>query len=78
VGSGVTPGATTAPPGTTFDKAALASLQREEVKVATADLACEKQEITPVEQTVRPQYEEAFRKENQRLLARVKPVQQTQ
>ncbi len=76
VGSGVTPGATTAPPGATYDKAALASLQREEVKVATADLGCEKQEITPVEQKVRPQYEESFRKENQRLLARVKPVNQ--
>jgi len=78
VGSGVKPGATTAPSGASFDRAALTALQQEEVKVGTADLECEKNEITPVEQTVRPQYEEAFRKENQRLLARVKPVQQTQ
>jgi hypothetical protein len=34
----------TAPParGTSYDRAALAALQREEVKVANADMACEK------------------------------------
>ena len=46
------------------------------MKVANADLACEKQEITPVELVVRPQYEEVFRKQNRALLVRVKPLDQ--
>jgi hypothetical protein len=75
VGAGVQPGAT-APPtrGTTYDRAALAALQSEEVKIANADLACEKRHITPVELEVRPQYEELFRKQNRRLLEQVRPV----
>jgi hypothetical protein len=75
VGAGVQPGAT-APPtrGTTYDRAALAALQREEVKIANADLACERRHITPVELEVRPQYEETFRKQNRRLLEQVRPV----
>jgi hypothetical protein len=75
VGAGVQPGAT-APPtrGTTYDRAALAALQREEVKIANADLACERRHITPVELEVRPQYEEMFRKQNRRLLEQVRPV----
>jgi hypothetical protein len=78
VGSGVRPGTSTPPAGTSYDKAALASLQREEVKIANADLNCEKRDIQPVEEKVRPQYEQSFRKENSRLLARVKPVNQNQ
>jgi hypothetical protein len=78
VGAGVRPGTSTPPPGTSYDKVALTNLQRDEVKIANADLACEKQEITPVEQKVRPQYEADFRKQNSRLLARVKPVNQSQ
>jgi hypothetical protein len=78
VGSGVTPGATTAPQGASFDQAALTELQREEVRIANADLDCEKQEIAPVEEQVRPQYEEQFRKQNQRLLARVQGPGQNQ
>jgi hypothetical protein len=75
VGVGVRPGAT-APPdaGTSYDRGALAELRRDEVRVAGADLACEKQEITPVELVVRPQYEEVFRKQNRRLLVRIKPL----
>jgi hypothetical protein len=75
VGAGVQPGAT-APPtrGTTYDRAALAALQREEVKIANADLSCEKRHITPVELEVRPQYEESFRKQNRQLLQQVRPV----
>jgi hypothetical protein len=75
VGAGVQPGAT-APPtrGTTYDRAAVAALQREEVKIANADLACEKRNITPVELEVRPQYEAAFRKQNRQLLNQVRPV----
>ena len=76
VGAGVRPGTSTIAPGASFDKAALADLQREEVRIATADLECEKQEITPVERKVRPQYEEQFRKENQQLLQQVKPANQ--
>ncbi len=72
MGVGVRPGATSAPnPGISYDRAALARLQQQEVKVATADLACEQQEVTPVEEVVRPQHESRFRKENKRLLDRV-------
>jgi hypothetical protein len=75
VGAGAQPGAT-APPtsGASYDRAALAALQREEVKIANADLACEKRHITPVELEVRPQYEATFRKQNKRLLDQVRPV----
>ena len=77
VGTGVAPGTTTPPPGTSFDRAALTELQREEVRIANADLDCEKQEIEPVEHKVRPQYEEQFRNQNQRLLARVQTPEQS-
>ena len=76
VGAGVRPGTSTIPQGASYDRAALASLQAEEVKLANADLECEKQEIEPVEREVRPQYEEQFRKENQQLLQQVKPANQ--
>jgi hypothetical protein len=77
LGAAVQPGAT-APParGTTYDRTALAALQREEVKIANADLACEKEHITPVELEVRPQYEETFRKQNRQLIQQVRPVNQ--
>jgi hypothetical protein len=75
VGVGVRPGATVPPnPGTSYDRAALADLQREEVKIGNADLKCEKQEITPVESKVRAQYEADFRQQNRQLLSQVKPV----
>ena len=77
VGAGVRPGTSTIPQGASYDRAALASLQAEEVKIANADLECEKQEIEPVERAVRPQYEEQFRKENQQLLQQVKPATQS-
>jgi hypothetical protein len=75
LGAGAQPGAT-APPtrGASYDRAALADLKSEEVKVANADLACEKRHITPVELEVRPQYEETFRRQNRRLLDQVRPV----
>jgi hypothetical protein len=75
VGAGAQPGAT-APParGPSYDRAALDALQREEVKIANADLACEKRHITPVELEVRPQYEETFRRQNRQLLDQVRPV----
>jgi hypothetical protein len=78
VGAGVAPGTSTPPSGASYDRAALTELQREEVRVANADLDCEKQEIEPVEREVRPQYEAEFRKQNQRLLARVQPAKENQ
>jgi hypothetical protein len=72
VGSATQPGATApADPGLVYDRAALAALKREEVKLARADLACEEREITPVELEVRPQYEEAFRKRNDKLIGQL-------
>jgi hypothetical protein len=62
------------PTGTSYDRAALVRLQREEVEVVNADLECERSEITPVERVVRPQYEQEFRRENRALLARLPPV----
>jgi hypothetical protein len=74
VGSDVMPGATTPPsPDFSYDRAALAELQREEVRLGAVDLACENREIDPVERVVRPQHEAAFRKSNRRLIARVRP-----
>jgi hypothetical protein len=75
VGAGTRPGAT-APADTSVqvDRGALTNLQREEVKIANADIDCEKKEITPVERVVRPQYEKTFRQENQKLLDRVHPA----
>jgi hypothetical protein len=73
VGVGVRPGASVPPsPGTSYDRAALAALGREEVKIANTDQACEKREVTPVESVVRPQYEATFRQQQKDLLARVR------
>ena len=76
VGGSVPVGATSIPAGTSYDHAALAGLQREEVKIGNTDLACEKRVITPVESKVRPQYEAEFRQQNRKLLARIKPIAQ--
>jgi hypothetical protein len=73
VGSDVMPGATTPPPDLSYDRAALAELQREEVRIGAADLECENRELDPVERVVRPQHEATFRKSNRRLIARVRP-----
>ena len=75
MGSDVPPGATTAPPDVSYDRAALAELQREEVRIGVADLECENREIDPVERVVRPEYETIFRKTNRRLIARVRPAE---
>ena len=75
VGSDVPAGATTAPGGLSYDRAALAALQREEVKIGAADLECENREIDPVERVVRPEYEAIFRKTNRRLITRVRPAE---
>ena len=70
--------ALTPPQGVSYDRAALTDLQQEEVRIANADLDCEKQEIEPVERDVRPKYEDQFRSQNQRLLARVQSPEQSQ
>jgi hypothetical protein len=57
-----------------YDHQALAALQREEVRIARTDHACELKHITPVENVVRPQYEARFRDQNQSLIGQVKPV----
>lgn len=57
-----------------YDRAALAELQRDEVAIGRADLACELKHIEPVEEVVRPQYEAQFRERNDALISQVKPV----
>jgi hypothetical protein len=61
-------------PARTYDQAALAQLQRDEVATARADTNCERKNITPVEDVVRPQYEAQFRKQNAALFTQVKPA----
>ena len=63
--------ATGPPPGQApqpYDHAAVAALQRDELATWRADTTCEKQHITPVEDKVRKQYENDFRKQNVTLL----------
>ena len=62
------------PPGNEradYDTAALAQLQRDEVTMVTADIDCENDNITPVEEDVRAEYEAAFREQNADLLSQV-------
>lgn len=69
--------ATGPPPGQRaqpYDHGALTALQRDEVRIARTDHACELKHITPVENVVRPQYEARFREQNQNLIGQVKPV----
>jgi hypothetical protein len=58
-------------PKADYDQAALAALQKDEVSMVNADLACEKQSVTPVEDKVRPEYEQTFKEQNAELLAKV-------
>ena len=62
------------PPGNAradYDQAALTQLQSDEVTMVTADIDCEEENITPVEQDVRAEYETTFREENADLLSQV-------
>jgi hypothetical protein len=54
-----------------YDKAALASLQKEEVAMVTADIECEKAHVEDVEEKVTEEYEATFREENSGLLSKV-------
>lgn len=67
------------PPGqiatdTGYDRAALAELQRTEVELSNADLACEDKHIVRVEDVVRAEKEKVFRETNAELLRKVKPL----
>ena len=74
VGTEPAPGTVTAEGS--YDRAALAKLQQDEIRLSSADLDCEKQHITPVEDTVRAEKERVFRDVNADLLRRVKPLGQ--
>lgn len=54
-----------------YDKAALAALQKEEVKMVRADVKCEEDNIEEVEKKVRPEYEKRFQEENASLLGSI-------
>ena len=54
-----------------YDKAALTSLQHEEVAMVTADKKCEQEHVESVEDKVTEEYESTFREENASLLAKV-------
>jgi hypothetical protein len=57
-----------------YNHAKLTALQQEEVAIARADHRCELEHITPVEEKVTPQYSDEFRRQNAKLISRVKPV----
>ena len=54
-----------------YDKAALASLQKEEVAMVKADTECEEEHVEKVEDKVAVEYEQAFREQNSALLSKV-------
>jgi hypothetical protein len=60
-------------PTSDYDRAALAALQREEVDMVQADIACEERHIEPVETGVRARFEAEFRERNADLLSKVPP-----
>ena len=71
--SNVAPG-TVAAPSASYDAAALDDLQRSEVELSNADLACEEKHVSDVETTVREEKEARFREDNATLLSKVKPL----
>ncbi len=60
-------------PNADYDHAALAALQKREVVMVTADIACAKKYIVDVEAKVRTEYERPFREDNAALLSKVPP-----
>jgi hypothetical protein len=56
-----------------YDQDALDALQAEEVRMVAADIACEKEHITKVEEDVRVEEEKTFREQNADLLSKVPP-----
>ena len=55
-----------------YDKAALATLQRDEVTMVTADKTCELKNIQKVDDAVRKELEATFREQNADLLSKVR------
>ena len=72
VGEALAPGQV-APEGS-YDKAALAELQRLEVDWTNNDLACEEKHISDIEDTVRAEKDTRFRDDNAELLRQVRPL----
>ena len=60
-----------------YDSGALAELQRLEVAMVTADVACEDKHVAPVDERVRAEYEAAFRTDNADLVAQAGQVATT-
>ena len=60
-------------PDPNYDKAALTALQAEEVSMVAADIKCENDHISSVEEKVRAEYESTFREQNASLLSQVPP-----
>jgi hypothetical protein len=60
-------------PDPNYDKTALTALQAEEVSMVAADIKCEKDHISSVEEKVRAEYESTFREQNASLLSQVPP-----
>ncbi|HVF15146.1 MAG TPA: hypothetical protein VM942_11135 [Acidimicrobiales bacterium] len=54
-----------------YDQAALAALQREEVALVAADVRCEEEHLSEVEDEVQAEAEEDFREQNADLLAKI-------
>lgn len=65
------PDATDQVPLSASDRAALQSLQREEVAMVRKDIACEERYITAIEEKVRAEYEREFQSRNATLLKQV-------
>lgn len=55
----------------TYDRAALAALQREEVAMVKTDVGCQEKHVVDVEDAVRAEYERTFREQNAAFLAKV-------
>jgi hypothetical protein len=60
-------------PNPDYDQGALKALQAEEVSMVAADITCEKDHISAVEDKVRAEYESTFREQNAELLKQVPP-----
>ena len=56
---------------TDYDRAALTTLQRDEVALVASDKECERKNIQKVEDTVRIEFEKSFREQNAALLGQV-------
>ena len=58
-------------PNADYDHTALKALQAEEVSMVNADIKCEKDHISSIEEKVRAEYETTFREQNADLLKQV-------